>query len=163
MDNCLLCLESTTCFVCDITYYLNTDNKCVETSVTSRDCTQIEKCIVCDSSNSTLFCEFCDIGFQPTSDYTSCVPQDCSIPNCQICLPVTIPSSRPQHPLCLFCKEGYHLNSYQQCVLYTPQLQTLTCNVYNCLYCDQSDECALCASGWLATGTLCETSIYCDV
>ena len=65
--------------------------------------------------------------------------------------------------MCLLCELGYHLNSYLQCVAYSPQIAQFSCDVYNCLFCDRDNSCALCALGWLATGTLCETNIYCNV
>lgn len=65
--------------------------------------------------------------------------------------------------LCLICEQGYYLNSYIQCVSYTPAIDTPACDVYNCLHCDKENECAFCVLGWNATGVLCETNLYCDV
>ena len=65
--------------------------------------------------------------------------------------------------LCLVCQQGYYLNSYLQCVKYSPPVNTVTCDVYNCLHCDRNNTCAFCLFGWNATGSLCETNLYCDV
>ena len=35
--------------------------------------------------------------------------------------------------------------------------------MFNCLFCDRNNSCALCALGWAATGSICETSVFCDV
>ena len=65
--------------------------------------------------------------------------------------------------ICILCEQGYFLNSYLQCVSYSPSIDSPSCDVYNCLFCDRENECSLCLGGWNATGKLCETNLYCDV
>ena len=162
----MLCFEDNTCFVCDINYYVTTDNTCAPTTSESRLCDSIDNCLICGDKNSTsseLKCSACFLGFEPTTDQKSCVPQTCDVPYCQVCLPTGALMGMMGKRICILCEQGYFLNSYLQCVSYSPSIDVPACDVYNCLFCDRENECSLCLGGWNATGSLCETKLYCDV
>lgn len=55
------------------------------------------------------------------------------------------------------------MNSYLQCVQYSPAVNTSVCNVYNCIYCYSDNKCGMCVDGWLPINGLCQTQNYCNV
>ena len=64
----------------------------------------------------------------------------------------------------MICQQGYFLNSYLQCVGYSPQSYP-SCDIYNCIYCAYDDwACTLCVEGWSPTPSgQCVTTLYCSV
>ena len=87
-----------------------------------------------------------------------CIPQNCMTPNCKVCLP----GSDLSEYLCLLCEQGYFLNSYLQCAQFSPAIETVKCDVYNCLYCYEENKCANCVNEWMPLNGLCQTDKFCD-
>jgi hypothetical protein len=101
---------------------------------------------------------------QPAQNQLSCVPQTCSVPNCQICVQNQKFNNNLQ--LCFVCQQGYFINSYYQCSPYNPPPTTPNCSgIYNCLFCSNNNYCGLCAPGWNSTNGTCLTSstVFCNV
>lgn len=162
LDNCFFCIESNTCTECSFGFYLTTNNTCQPLShYPVTPCVDIDNCLSCIDSNSdgNVVCNFCTLGFQTSGDQLSCVPQTCNAWKCQICLPGPQATSN----LCIICEQGYFLNSYMQCVAYSPEPVTATCGIYNCIYCANNQSCSLCVEGWNETNDECETNLYCGV
>lgn len=63
---------------------------------------------------------------------------------------------------CLLCSQEYYLNSYLQCVKFSPAINTAPCSVYNCIYCYSENQCGLCAPGWNSTDGICQTNLFCS-
>lgn len=104
----------------------------------------------------------CEYGLQPAQGGQTCVPQTCSVPNCQICLQNKMANNGLQ--LCLVCQQGYFINSYFQCVSYNPALSAPNCTgIYNCLYCGYNNSCDYCSPGWNPINGVCLTTIGCTV
>ena len=169
IEHCALCYETNGCTVCDFTYYLTTDNTCAPINSTIPDCSDIDpNCIACvsrtgDEGQTINVCESCYFGLMPNSDGSSCEPQTCTINNCQLCTHIDVPQYSDVE-ICLACEQNYFLNSYRQCVAYSPALDTVSCDgIYNCLYCSSADYCAYCLPSWNVTNGLCVTSLFCNV
>ena len=64
-----------------------------------------------------------------------------------------MPTSVPN--LCMICQQGFFLNSYQQCIRYSPAPLTPSCSVTNCMYCYYDDKCSLCFPGYQVQKNLC--------
>ena len=97
-----------------------------------------------DDTDGKIICDACYPGLMPSDDGSSCIPQECEVSNCQICMP-------SNQKACLNCLQGYSLNPYYQCVPFNPMLATSTCDVYNCLFCGENNTCAQCIIGWNTT------------
>ena len=156
VDNCLICFADDTCTLCDFGFYYSTDNKCVQNSSEVANC-EIPYCIACslDSANNNTLCDACYFGLQPATDKLSCTTAKCTLPNCQFCIP-------GEEMGCLFCAQDYFLNSYFQCVKYSPAINPPPCDVYNCFYCYAENQCGLCAPGWNSTDGICQTNLFCS-
>ena len=63
---------------------------------------------------------------------------------------------------CLVCEQGYFINSYFQCVKYSPNLNTPSCDVDNCLYCVSNNYCGACLFGWEEVNGTCQTENFCE-
>lgn len=172
--NCVACLSNNTCLTCQVGFYLASGNppSCVvdpavtATTACPTGTNKIAGCIGCQnvqvSSQTTTVCVMCEYGLQPAQGGQTCVPQTCSVPNCQICLQNKMANNGLQ--LCLVCQQGYFINSYFQCVSYNPALSAPNCTgIYNCLYCGYNNSCDYCSPGWNPINGVCLTSIGCTV
>ena len=116
----------------------------------------ITYCFKCElNSNNDAICTSCYLGMQPTTDGTACTAAVCPLDNCNLCLPLD------SFTACFVCEQGYFLNSYFQCVPYSPPPNTVQCDVYNCFYCYAANKCGSCAPGWNATNGMCQTNLFC--
>lgn len=162
--NCIACLSNNTCLVCQAGFYLSTANTCLLNAYfpSAVACptgqNAIPGCVGCQTNaQSQTICSMCMYGLQPASNGQSCVPQSCSVPNCQVCLGNKMFNNGLQ--LCMVCQQGYFINSNYQCVSYNPSLTTSNCSgIFNCLYCAANNYCDFCINGWNATNGTCLTS-----
>ncbi len=93
---------------------------------------------------------------QPSSDGLSCIPQNCTIPNCLVC---DYQYTYKKATLCLVCNQGYYLNSYFQCTADHSLSPIPDCsNIYNCVFCSFDNYCVFCMLGWLPVHGRCITN-----
>ena len=146
--NCLFCLEENFCTVCGAGYYLNTDLSCqvIDQTILTSCSSNIAFCFVCATnvSSNTETCYRCMEGFEFSSNAGACIPQTNSIDNCKFQV-----TSLTGLPACIVCTQGYFMNSWGTCSLYSPQLANTGCSVYNCLHCAvNSTTCSFCFEPW---------------
>lgn len=69
------------------------------------------------STSIPQICLECTPGYQ--SNGASCLPENCTLEGCSICMPIASSSGSYFSKSCLLCNEGYFLNNYFECVPYT--------------------------------------------
>lgn len=126
LANCQLCDRyGYSCHLCQTGYMMNNfaeGGKCLP--INAGYTCNISGCAVCSNTNNSI-CSSCLPTFYANGT-TQCLPNNCSMANCYICL---------ENNLCSVCLAGYYLSTNMTC-------QPLYSNLANCQ--NQIQYCAMC-------------------